>query len=274
VSALADGSLRSDVRDRALAHTLTCPSCREALDVERLTVERLRSLRDPEPSAALMAMLYAMAEPGGPVPARRGFGPGMPRPLLVPVGPVAQVGPPSMAAPVRPGGSTHPGSRAAGRRMRRSVVVVAAGALGAGAVAVGVLTSAVGVGVGATASPAAQLTVQSPAGNAEAGSSSTSRPAGQRRESTPFGQSSFASRAVALTSPFAASAASAAFTPGFPAPSFPASSFPASSFPAPSSNVTTAPQSSASGFQPAASSTPTLGLSGGELIAHGPRLSH
>ena len=30
VSALADGSLRDDVRDRALAHTLTCRACRDA----------------------------------------------------------------------------------------------------------------------------------------------------------------------------------------------------------------------------------------------------
>jgi hypothetical protein len=185
VSALADGSLRPDVRDRALAHTLTCPSCRDALDVERLTVERLRSLSDPEPSSALLATLYSMGDPGGPVPARRGFGPGMPRPVLVTVGPV---GPPSMVAPVRPGGSTHPGNRTTGRRMRRSVVVVAAGALGMGAVTAGVLGSAVGVtAVGSQA----QLSVQSPSAGGSGSSVQQSEQRSRLGGSAVLGQSSF-----------------------------------------------------------------------------------
>src|SRR6476469_1403022 len=129
VGPLADGSLRPDVRDRALAHTLTCPDCRLALDVERLTVERLRALPAPQPSAALMSSLLALGEPGDPVPQRRGFGPGMPLPTPVAVLPA----PPSPSGSVRPGGSTRPArGGVARRRSRRPLVVVAAGALGAG----------------------------------------------------------------------------------------------------------------------------------------------
>ena len=172
VSALADGSLRDDVRDRALAHTLTCPACRDALDVERLTIERLRSLPQPQPSAALMATLYALAEPGDPMPPRFGPGPGMPRPRPVPLVPPTY--PPSYPPPtypprtgaagtgptVRPGGSRRPAG--AGTRARRTrTFVVAAGALGMGFVAAGVLTAGAASSPGPTTrAPVAQLTVQ------------------------------------------------------------------------------------------------------------------
>ncbi len=156
VAALADGSLRDDVRDRALAHTLTCTACRDALDVERLIRERLRALPDPQPSTRLLTQLLALGETGGPVPPRRGTGPGMPRPALVPLAPPA-----ASSGTVRPGGGTHPGSRAAvPRRSRRPFVVAAAGALGAGFVAASVFSAS--VGAGPSPRPAvAELTVQS-----------------------------------------------------------------------------------------------------------------
>jgi hypothetical protein len=116
VSALADGSLRDDVRDRALAHTLTCPACRDALDVERLTLERLRTLPDVEPSARLMTALLALGETGGPVRPRRGAGPGMPLPVPVSLGPAATcTAPPSRGR--RTSHSSHAGRR--GRRCDR-----------------------------------------------------------------------------------------------------------------------------------------------------------
>lgn len=163
VSALADGSLRDDVRDRALAHTLTCPACRDALDVERLTVERLRSLPQPQPSAGLMAALYSLGEPGDPVPPRFGPGPGMPRPTPVPLVPPTyppRSGAPGTAATARPGGSRRPAGT--GSRARRTrTFVAAAGALGMGFVAAGVLTAGAASSSGATTrTPVAQLTVQ------------------------------------------------------------------------------------------------------------------
>ncbi len=163
VSALADGSLRDDVRDRALAHTLTCRACRDALDVERLTIERLRYLPQPRPSASLMAALYALGEPGDPVPPRYGPGPGMPRPVTVPLGPTyppRAATSPAGSASVRPGGSRRPAGT--GSRARRArTFVVAAGALGMGFVAAGVLTAgATGPSGTVTRTPVAQLTVQ------------------------------------------------------------------------------------------------------------------
>lgn len=149
VTALADGSLRPDVRDRALAHTLTCPSCRDALDVERLTLERLRSLAGPEPSGRLLAELLALGGPGGPVPPRRRPGPGMARPAPV---------------PVRPGGSSRPGPGSPLlRRPRRRLVAAAAAALGVGVIAAGVLTAAsTTITPASVPPPTVQLTVQQP----------------------------------------------------------------------------------------------------------------
>jgi hypothetical protein len=167
VSALADGSLRPDVRDRALAHTLTCPACRAALDVERLTIERLRSLASPRPSAGLMASLYALGEPGGPVPPRYGPGPGMPRPVPVPLGPTyppRAATSPAGATPVRPGGSSRPKGTAGSIGRRSRTFVVAAGALGVGFVAAGVLTAGAGGAPGpGVRPPVAQLNANLPA---------------------------------------------------------------------------------------------------------------
>ncbi|WP_426566027.1 hypothetical protein ACPPVT_05530 [Angustibacter sp. McL0619] len=253
VAALADGTMRPDVRDRALAHTLTCPTCRDAVDVERLTVERLRSLHDPDPSPGLLATLYAMGEPGDPVPPRRGVGPGMPRPLLVAVGPS---GPPSMVAPVRPGGSTHPTNRSAGRRMRRSVVVVAAGALGMGAVTAGVLTSA--VGLGAVGSPVAQLRVQSPTSAASAATGgqfgASSGRQSQSRSGSMFGRPS--------------SATSALTTSALTTSAFTTSASSTSVFATPLNSPFSSPFSSPS------FSTTALRMGGVEPVAHGHRLTH
>jgi hypothetical protein len=154
VSALADGSLPDDVRDRALAHVTSCPDCRADLDAERLLVARLQSLPAPRPSSSLVAALLAMGEPGGPMPPRPGHVPGMPRPRPatirrepdvdpawhgVPTLPWHRVTPGrrstsrSAGLPARPGPTSRPGSR--GTTRRRVVVGATAGAVGAGVIA-------------------------------------------------------------------------------------------------------------------------------------------
>ena len=154
VSALADGSLPDDVRDRALAHVTSCPDCRADLDAERLLRARLQTLPAPRPSSALVAALLAMGEPGGPMPPRPGHVPGMPRPRPatirrepdpgsashgVPALPWHRVTPGrrstsrSLELPARPGPTSRPGSRGAARR--RVVVGATAGAVGAGVIA-------------------------------------------------------------------------------------------------------------------------------------------
>jgi hypothetical protein len=148
VSALADGSLPDDVRDRALAHVTSCPDCRADLEAERLLRARLQVLSQPQPSAALMASLLAMGEPGGPMPPRPGHVPGMPRPAAAvirrdPVTPGRRSTSRSPELPARPGPTSRPGRRAAGRR--RTVVGVTAGAFG-----VGVIAAALASGLPAT----------------------------------------------------------------------------------------------------------------------------
>jgi hypothetical protein len=137
VSALADGSMAPDAATRALAHVTVCATCREALEVERLTVERLRSLPSPTPSGDLMESLLRLGEPGGPVPLRRRPGPGAVRPattgLASPPGRPTAPRAGSTPGPARPQGSRRPGARG----MQRRAVLAAAGALGAGVLAMG-----------------------------------------------------------------------------------------------------------------------------------------
>lgn len=152
LSGLADGSLPDDVRDRALVHVAGCDVCRETLDVERLTVDRVRALTAPTPSDALMARLLALGETGGPLPPRTGRVAGTPRqPTAVLVG---------LSAPPRAStGSTRPAGRRPVRRSRR-ILVAAAGALGVGVIAVTGLGSAMPAAGPAVVPPVAQLTVQ------------------------------------------------------------------------------------------------------------------
>lgn len=146
VSALADGSLPDDVRDRALAHVTSCPDCRADLEAEQLIRARLQALPSPRPSASLMASLLAMGEPGGPMPPRPGHVPGMPRPRPVAIGRTPLPDAPwqalapgrrstsrSAGLPARPGPTSRPGGRVTPRR--RAVVGATAGAVGVGVIA-------------------------------------------------------------------------------------------------------------------------------------------
>ncbi len=70
VSALVDGELGHEARDRALAHVAHCAACRQQLDDERAIKERLSAAPTPDPSNAMVAGLLALGEPGDPVPPR------------------------------------------------------------------------------------------------------------------------------------------------------------------------------------------------------------
>ena len=59
VSALVDGELDHDARDRALAHLASCARCRAAVEEERWLKSRLRRLPASEPSANLLSALFA-----------------------------------------------------------------------------------------------------------------------------------------------------------------------------------------------------------------------
>ena len=59
ISALVDGELDHDARDRALAHVASCARCRAAVEEERWLKARLHRLPATEPSADLLSALFA-----------------------------------------------------------------------------------------------------------------------------------------------------------------------------------------------------------------------
>ncbi|ETK31222.1 hypothetical protein GCM10009530_30630 [Microbispora corallina] len=70
VSALIDGELGHNDRERALAHLTFCADCRAEVDALRALKSRLRSMDPPAMPADLTMSLLRMSEPGGPLPPR------------------------------------------------------------------------------------------------------------------------------------------------------------------------------------------------------------
>jgi anti-sigma factor RsiW len=68
LTALVDGELGHDERDRALAHLAACDLCRAEADALRALKRRLRAMGDAVPAERLLARLQAMGEPGDPLP--------------------------------------------------------------------------------------------------------------------------------------------------------------------------------------------------------------
>lgn len=67
LTALVDGELGHDERDRALAHLATCAECRAEAELLRRLKGRLRGLGSPSgaaPPIDLVGRLYALSEPG------------------------------------------------------------------------------------------------------------------------------------------------------------------------------------------------------------------
>lgn len=69
VAAFLDGELDHAERDRVMVHLATCAACRSEVAAHRALKSRLAGLADPQPSAALLAALHRLAEPGEPFPA-------------------------------------------------------------------------------------------------------------------------------------------------------------------------------------------------------------
>ena len=85
LSALVDGELSHDERDRLLAHLAGCQDCRAEAAALRALKRRVGALGDAVMDARLLARLVELAEPGEPAAARpRVFhGPGAPRAALL-----------------------------------------------------------------------------------------------------------------------------------------------------------------------------------------------
>lgn len=78
LTALVDGELDPDARERALVHLVGCDGCRAEAEALRGLKRRLNALRDPRPGGDLLGRLYGMAE----------------APPQQPVKPVERTGPP------------------------------------------------------------------------------------------------------------------------------------------------------------------------------------
>jgi anti-sigma factor RsiW len=68
LTALVDGELGHDERDRALVHLAGCDQCRAEADALRALKRRLRAMGDMLPAESLLGRLQAMGEPGDPLP--------------------------------------------------------------------------------------------------------------------------------------------------------------------------------------------------------------
>lgn len=115
LTALVDGELGHDERDRALAHLATCPQCRSEAEELRRLKGRLRSLRSAAPTSEFLLGLNRLAD-ADPVDLGERDRPGDPAAAAGPRGPF---GPGPIASPGRPGlvGPPAPGrARAGGRR--------------------------------------------------------------------------------------------------------------------------------------------------------------
>jgi anti-sigma factor RsiW len=120
LSAVVDGELDHDSRDRVLGHLVICDTCRSEVDAQRRLKSRLTATPDPEPSLDLMQRLMGVSS----------FSP-EPREEVRPViTPAVSLYPQRSAFPAARTDATRPGSRST-RSRRRTGVLGAAGSAAA-----------------------------------------------------------------------------------------------------------------------------------------------
>jgi hypothetical protein len=234
LSALVDGELGHESRDRVLAHLVTCAKCKAEADAQRRLKNVFAEMAPPPPSESFLARLQGL--PGGgdsdsPRLGAGGFGgglpggsagPGMPgvfgmrgEPFgYVPAGPHADVLPPAPGRGFRIHDvSRHEAERSASRGLR--FAFAAAGAVSLAAVALGGVSTGIpgdtpdargGAGAGSNVTPSRSQGTGSP----------TAPESGRRRSVGPV----LAQGERALgNGPVAPTAVSAPLLPGVPAPS-------------------------------------------------------
>ena len=120
LSAVVDGELDHDSRDKVLSHLVSCETCRGEVDAQRRLKARLAAAAPIEPSSDLMQRLLGVpsfsTEPREEV-----------RPVVTPV---VSLFPQRSAFPAARTGATRPGSRVS-RARRRTGVLGAAGSAAA-----------------------------------------------------------------------------------------------------------------------------------------------
>lgn len=122
LSAVVDGELDHDSRDKVLSHLVGCDTCRSEVDAQRRLKARLAATAAPDPSVDLMQRLMGVSsfstEPREEI-----------RPVLTPA--AFTLSPQRSAFPAARNDATRPGSRTATRSRRRTGVLGAAGSAAA-----------------------------------------------------------------------------------------------------------------------------------------------
>ncbi|MEU4194700.1 zf-HC2 domain-containing protein [Kribbella sp. NPDC026611] len=120
LSAVVDGELDHDSRDKVLGHLVGCDTCRAEVDAQRRLKARMAAQETPDPSMDLMQRLMGVSsfatEPREEV-----------RPVVTPV----PLFPQRSAFPASRTGGTRPGAPRTTRSRRRSGVLGAAGSAAA-----------------------------------------------------------------------------------------------------------------------------------------------
>jgi len=121
LSAVVDGQLDHDSRDKVLSHLVGCDTCRAEVDAQRRLKARMAALESPEPSTDLMQRLMGVSsfatEPREEV-----------RPVLTPA---PTLFPQRSAFPAARTGASRPGAARPTRSRRRTGVLSAAGSAAA-----------------------------------------------------------------------------------------------------------------------------------------------
>jgi anti-sigma factor RsiW len=121
LSAVVDGQLDHDSRDKVLSHLVSCDTCRAEVDAQRRLKARMAALEVPEPSTDLMQRLMGVSsfatEPREEV-----------RPVLTPA---PTLFPQRSAFPAARTGVSRPGAPRPTRSRRRTGVLSAAGSAAA-----------------------------------------------------------------------------------------------------------------------------------------------
>ncbi|OIJ64845.1 anti-sigma factor family protein [Streptomyces mangrovisoli] len=237
LSALVDGELGHDARDRVLAHVATCAKCKAEVDAQRRLKNVFAEVAPPSPSESFLARLQGLPAggPDGGPPAGDPFG-GRPGPGMgagvfdvrreepftfgyVPAHPHA----PGAAPLPAPGRgfrihdvSRHEADRAASRGLR--FAFVAAGAVSLAAVALGGVTTGMPTDAGADArggnGAGSNVVPARTQGNAPGTSPETQR----RRQGAPLLAQGQGERPLLAGTVVAPTSVSAPLLPGVPTP--------------------------------------------------------
>jgi anti-sigma factor RsiW len=121
LSAVVDGALDHDSRDKVLSHLVGCDTCRAEVDAQRRLKARLTAVESPEPSVDLMQRLMGVSS-FSPEPREEV------RPVLTPA---VSLFPQRSAFPAGRTGATRPGAPRNVRSRRRTGVLGAAGSAAA-----------------------------------------------------------------------------------------------------------------------------------------------